>query len=254
MIEDDLDMQTLIIDYLENYGFKVEAYDDPKDALSHFQQNKQTYLLLVLDLMLPQIDGFDVCKKIREVSNIPIIISSARSEMSDKILGFDFGADDYLAKPYEPRELVLRINSILRRTAPKNKQIGDFEIDEGKMEIKVEGLLLDLTKIEFLHSGFPTQLSFFPVQSNPTDLFHPQKNQQCQHHEFFSKTHSELNDQYPLLEMVPDQLHLRQGSTSGYLSDERYQTHLAPDQPRLHEEFFLSALLASSRHNLSDLN
>ncbi len=149
LIEDDLDMQTLIIDYLENYGFKVEAYDDPKEALSHFQQNKQTYSLLVLDLMLPQIDGFDVCKKIREISNIPIIISSARSEMSDKILGFDFGADDYLAKPYEPRELVLRINSILRRTAPKNKQIGDFEIDEGKMEIKVEGLLLDLTKIEY---------------------------------------------------------------------------------------------------------
>jgi two-component system, OmpR family, response regulator len=149
LIEDDLDMQTLITDYLENYGFKVEAYDDPKDALTHFQQNKQTYSLLVLDLMLPQIDGFDVCKKIREISNIPIIISSARSEMSDKILGFDFGADDYLAKPYEPRELVLRINSILRRTAPKNKQIGDFEIDEGKMEIKVEGLLLDLTKIEY---------------------------------------------------------------------------------------------------------
>lgn len=149
LIEDDLDMQTLITDYLQNYGFKVESYDNPKDALEHFQQNKQAYSLLVLDLMLPQIDGFDVCKKIREISDIPIIISSARSEMSDKILGFDFGADDYLSKPYEPRELVLRINSILRRTTQKNKQIGDFEIDEGKMEIKIEGLLLDLTKIEY---------------------------------------------------------------------------------------------------------
>jgi DNA-binding response OmpR family regulator len=69
--------------------------------------------------------------------------------MSDKILGFDFGADDYLAKPYEPRELVLRINSILRRTTHKNKTVGDFEIDEAKMEIKLEGLLLDLTKIEY---------------------------------------------------------------------------------------------------------
>jgi two-component system, OmpR family, response regulator len=102
-----------------------------------------------LDLMLPQMDGFDVCKKIRETSNIPIIISSARSEMSDKILGFDFGADDYLAKPYEPRELVLRINSILRRSTSKNKIIGDFEINEAKMEIKVDGLLLDLTQIEY---------------------------------------------------------------------------------------------------------
>ncbi|MDH4944048.1 response regulator transcription factor [Sulfurimonas sp. C5] len=149
LIEDDLDMQTLISDYLENYDFKVDAFENPKDALLHFQQNKQKYALIVLDLMLPQIDGFDVCKKIRENSDIPIIISSARGEMSDKILGFDFGADDYLAKPYEPRELVLRINSILRRTNQKNKQIGDFEIDEAKMEIKVEGLLLDLTKIEY---------------------------------------------------------------------------------------------------------
>lgn len=149
LIEDDLDMQTLISDYLQNYDFKVDAFDKPKEALTHLGQNKQKYSLVVLDLMLPQMDGFDVCKKIRELSDIPIIISSARGEMSDKILGFDFGADDYLAKPYEPRELVLRINSILRRTTHKNKTIGDFEIDEAKMEIKLEGLLLDLTKIEY---------------------------------------------------------------------------------------------------------
>lgn len=149
LIEDDLDMQTLIHDYLQNYDFKVDPFANPKDALLHFQQNKQKYALIVLDLMLPQIDGFDVCKKIREISDIPIIISSARGEMSDKILGFDFGADDYLSKPYEPRELVLRINSILRRTNHKSKTVGDFEIDEAKMEIKIEGLLLDLTKIEY---------------------------------------------------------------------------------------------------------
>lgn len=149
LIEDDLDMQTLICDYLENYDFHVKAFEQPKEALTHLEQNKEKYSLVVLDLMLPQMDGFDVCKKIRETSNIPIIISSARSEMSDKILGFDFGADDYLAKPYEPRELVLRINSILRRATSKNKTIGDFEINEAKMEIKVEGLLLDLTQIEY---------------------------------------------------------------------------------------------------------
>lgn len=149
LIEDDIDMQTLISDYLENYDFSVTSFDKPKEALEHLGQNRQKYSLVVLDLMLPQMDGFDVCKKIRELSDIPIIISSARGEMSDKILGFDFGADDYLAKPYEPRELVLRINSILRRTTHKNKTIGDFEIDEAKMEIKLEGLLLDLTKIEY---------------------------------------------------------------------------------------------------------
>ncbi|MCK4736969.1 MAG: response regulator transcription factor [Sulfurimonas sp.] len=149
LIEDDLDMQTLIQDYLQNYDFEVSSFAKPNDALAHLEKNIDTYSLVVLDLMLPQMDGFDVCKKIREISSIPIIISSARGEISDKILGFDLGADDYLAKPYEPRELVLRINSILRRATNNSKTIGDFEIDEGKHEIKIDGLLLDLTKIEY---------------------------------------------------------------------------------------------------------
>lgn len=149
LIEDDLDMQTLIGDYLQNYDFHVDSFAKPNDALSHLEKNVDFYSLIVLDLMLPQMDGFDVCKKIRSISNIPIIISSARGEMSDKILGFDLGADDYLAKPYEPRELVLRINSILRRHTNKSKVIGDFEIDENKHEIKIDGLLLDLTKNEY---------------------------------------------------------------------------------------------------------
>jgi len=149
LIEDDADISMLLCEYLLNYGFEVNAFDKPKEALLHLQENKERYALLVLDLMLTQMDGFDVCKRVREISNIPIIISSARSEMSDKILGFDFGADDYLAKPYEPRELVLRINSILRRTTKRSKVIGDFEIDEAKLEIKVDGLLLDLTKVEY---------------------------------------------------------------------------------------------------------
>lgn len=149
LIEDDLDMQTLIQDYLENYDFKVTAFDKPKDALLDLEKRSGFYELVVLDLMLPQMDGFDVCKKIKDMSDLPIIISSARGEMSDKILGFGLGADDYLAKPYEPRELVLRINSILRRAVNKSKKIGDFEIDEYKHEIKIDGLLLDLTKIEY---------------------------------------------------------------------------------------------------------
>lgn len=149
LIEDDLDMQTLITDYLQNYDFKVVAFDKPKEALKDLEKNMDSYSLVVLDLMLPQMDGFDVCKKIKDISNIPIIISSARGEISDKILGFELGADDYLAKPYEPRELVLRINSILKRATNNSKTVGDFEIDEAKHEIKIDGLLLDLTKIEY---------------------------------------------------------------------------------------------------------
>lgn len=149
LIEDDIDMQTLICDYLKNYDLHVESFVKPLEALSHLEKNRDRYAVVVLDLMLPQMDGFDVCKKIRQISAIPIIISSARGEIGDKILGFDLGADDYLAKPYEPRELVLRINAILRRGTDKHKIVGNFEINEDRHEIKIDGLLLDLTKIEY---------------------------------------------------------------------------------------------------------
>lgn len=149
LVEDDLDMQMLICDYLKNYDFNVEAFSKPLEAIAALEKNKNRYSLIVLDLMLPQIDGFDVCKKIRQISSTPIIISSARSEIGDKILAFDMGADDYLSKPYEPRELVLRINAILKRGSSKNKIIGDFEINEDSHEIKIDSLLLDLTRIEY---------------------------------------------------------------------------------------------------------
>jgi len=149
LIEDDLEMQTLISDYLENYGFKVSAFARPKEALEGLKRSKDSFSLIVLDLMLPEMDGFDVCKAIRALSSVPIIISSARGALSDKILGFELGADDYLAKPYEPRELVIRINAILRRTTHQNQVIGDFEIDEQKMQISIEGYPLDLTQIEY---------------------------------------------------------------------------------------------------------
>ena len=149
LIEDDLEMQSLISDYLQNYDFEVKAFDKPKEALSHLRANPSHYKVVVLDLMLPQMDGFDVCKEIHSMSDAHIIISSARNELSDKILGYGVGADDYLAKPYEPRELVLKINSFLRRNTLSKKRVGDFEIDEAKMEVSLEGYLLDLTKIEF---------------------------------------------------------------------------------------------------------
>ncbi len=150
LIEDDLDMQELLKDYLKNYDFNVTAYDNPLEALKELQENKN-YDLVVLDLMLPNLDGFDVCKKIREYGNIPIIISSARGNLGDKVAAFEYGADDYLAKPYEPKELIIRINAILRRVSNQvaKKSIGEFEIDEDKMEISQEEHLLSLTKIEY---------------------------------------------------------------------------------------------------------
>lgn len=150
LIEDDLDMQELLRDYLNNYDFDVFAFANPLEALDKLNSNEK-YDLVVLDLMLPQMDGFDVCKKIREKFNIPIIISSARGNIGDKVLAFEYGADDYLAKPYEPKELIIRINAILRRVTNYSIKhfIGDFEIDESKMEIAQDGHILELTKIEY---------------------------------------------------------------------------------------------------------
>jgi len=149
LIEDDVEMQELICEYLSSYNFEVTPFAQPKEALEHFRKNPTHYAVVVLDLMLPQMDGFDVCKKLREVSQLPIIISSARGEVSDKILAFEGGADDYLAKPYEPRELVIRINAILRRATKELRVVGDFSIDEDKREVQVDGYSVDLTQIEY---------------------------------------------------------------------------------------------------------
>ena len=150
LIEDDLDMQELLGDYLGNYGFEVEAFEKPLVALEYLKDCKDCSLV-VLDLMLPQMDGFDVCKKIREKSSIPIIISSARGNLGDKVVAYEYGADDYLAKPYEPKELVMKVNAILRRVngTLNTKKVGEFEIDEDKMQILQDGHELGLTMVEY---------------------------------------------------------------------------------------------------------
>ena len=150
LIEDDLDMQELLRDYLGNYGFEVEAFEKPLVALEYLKDCKDCSLV-VLDLMLPQMDGFDVCKKIREKSSIPIIISSARGNLGDKVVAYEYGADDYLAKPYEPKELVMKVNAILRRVngTLNTKRVGEFEIDEDKMQILQDGHELGLTMVEY---------------------------------------------------------------------------------------------------------
>ena len=148
LVEDDLQMQSLIVDYLKDYGFIVTAFDNPKDVLEDFKLNSD-YSIIILDLMLPFMDGFDLFNKLKEIKNIPIIISTARGDIGNKIHGFELGADDYLAKPYEPRELVLRIESILKRNSNKSFKIGDFLIDKDNRTVLVDGYAVDFTKIEF---------------------------------------------------------------------------------------------------------
>lgn len=148
LVEDDLEMQKLIKEYLFNYGYDVSAIDKSKEALKILKE--ESFDIVILDLMLPQMDGFDLCKEIKKSVDIPIIISSARGDIGNKIMGFELGADDYLAKPYEPRELVLRIEAILKRVKKDEAiEILDFYIDEKNRVVKVDDYDIDFTKIEF---------------------------------------------------------------------------------------------------------
>ncbi len=113
MIEDDLELAEILISYLEQYNIKITNYDSPELAISALRLKK--YDLIILDLSLPEIDGIEVCKMIRKDYDTPIIISSARSNLGDKIACFSVGADDFMPKPYDTQELIFRIKSILRR-------------------------------------------------------------------------------------------------------------------------------------------
>lgn len=151
MIEDDTEIAELLQEYLLQYDIHITNFETPELGMSGLRLKK--YDLVILDLSLPEMDGIEVCKLIREKSNIPIIISSARSDITDKAKCFDLGADDYLPKPYDSQELVLRIQSLLRRnklveqTALSTKKI--FEIDSSKHEIYKDNHQLELTNAEY---------------------------------------------------------------------------------------------------------
>lgn len=150
MIEDDIEIAELLSEYLLRYDMNVTNYDNPELGISGLRLKK--YDLVILDLSLPDIDGTEVCKIIRKTSNIPIIISSARSDISDKITCFEYGADDYLPKPYDSQELVLRINSLLRREQIKEENIEKekvFVCDFEKMEITQNNNPIDFTNAEY---------------------------------------------------------------------------------------------------------
>ncbi len=139
--------------YLENEGYRIEASTDGLEALDKF--NRLQPALIVLDLMLPELDGWEVCKKIRATSNVPIIMLTARTDDIDKIVGLELGADDYMTKPYNPRELVARVKAVLRRGTPPPSQqkitlqVGPLHVDPARREARLDGTLLDLRTKEF---------------------------------------------------------------------------------------------------------
>ena len=148
LIDDDLKLAELLENYLRKSDIKLEAIADPLDTLPAIRNHNPE--VIVLDVMMPKMNGFEVCQQIRKNYSLPIIMLSARGEPNDKIRGLESGADDYLAKPFEPRELVARIMNLIRRIPTKNQSKNSiFEIDDLHLEIKMNGSVLDLTTKEY---------------------------------------------------------------------------------------------------------
>ena len=148
MIEDDDELAQLLQSRLRKDNIDVTVALTPLEGLSLFQN--RPFDLMVLDLSLPQMDGMEICRLIRQESAIPIIISSARSDIRDKMMGFSRGADDFLPKPYDPQELIFRIDAIMRRIHPAlPKKSSPFEVDEQRHEIARYSTVLKLTPAEY---------------------------------------------------------------------------------------------------------
>ena len=154
VIDDDVELCSLVSEYLESEGFQVESVYDGKRGLDRALSGD--HILVVLDVMLPGMNGFEVLRKLRETSHIPVLLLTARGEDVDRIVGLEIGADDYLPKPFNPRELVARIRAILRRTReqggvpiPGIVRVGDIELDPATRIVRHAGAVVDLTSVEF---------------------------------------------------------------------------------------------------------
>ena len=157
VVEDEKDIRELVQHHLAKSGFETLAVSDGQEAFRKIQKSRPD--LIVLDLMLPEMDGKELTKLLKareETKDIPIVMLTAKNEEVDRIVGFELGADDYIPKPFSPRELVLRVKAVLKRTEKKSEthatpplQIGELEIDENNFQAKLKGKSVDLTKTEF---------------------------------------------------------------------------------------------------------
>jgi DNA-binding response OmpR family regulator len=152
VVDDEKNIVQLVRMYLSNEGYDVEVAYDGRDAIEKARQVRPR--LIVLDLMLPLVSGLDVCKQIRKESDVPIIMLTARGDDVDRIVGLELGADDYLPKPFNPRELVARVKAVLRRSVPTERPreaitLGNLSIDPGRREVVVAGKPVTLRAKEF---------------------------------------------------------------------------------------------------------
>ena len=151
LCEDDENLGMLLREYLQAKGYAAELYPDGEAGYKAFLKNK--YDLCVFDVMMPKMDGWQVCREIRETSKVPIIMLTARSEERDELQGFELGVDEYISKPFSPKILVARVNAILRRTLGNTAgdviEAGDIKIDKAAHIVKINDKMIDLSYKEF---------------------------------------------------------------------------------------------------------
>ncbi|MFQ3582541.1 MAG: response regulator transcription factor [Chloracidobacterium sp.] len=151
VIDDDTELCELIAEYLAAEGFRVDVVHDGESGVK--RATNEPFALLILDVMLPKLSGFETLKRIRAVSHVPTLMLTARGDDVDRIVGLEIGADDYLAKPFNPRELLARIRAILRRAKPEllaeKLVVGDVELDFGARNVRKLGKPVAVTSVEF---------------------------------------------------------------------------------------------------------
>lgn len=152
VVDDEKNIVQLVKMYLSSEGFEVEVANNGKEALDKARQHPPD--LVVLDLMLPEVSGLDVCKQLRQSGDVPIIMLTARGDDVDRIVGLELGADDYIPKPFNPRELVARVKAVLRRAKPVDRPpepitVGNLQIDPARREVTVGGKSVTLRTKEF---------------------------------------------------------------------------------------------------------
>jgi DNA-binding response OmpR family regulator len=151
LIEDDARLAEMVQSYLGAAGFHVSIAPDAASGIA--RQKRESFDVLILDLMLPDIDGLEVCRRLRAQSDVPILMLTARGDAMDRVIGLELGADDYLPKPFEPRELLARLRAILRRGAGERKsellRFGRLEIDVGQRQVRLDGEPRQVTGHQF---------------------------------------------------------------------------------------------------------
>ena len=152
VVDDESRMRKLVRDFLVRKGYEVLEAGDGEEALEKFYEDKEI-ALIILDVMMPKMDGWEVCREVRRESKVPIIMLTARSDERDELLGFELGVDEYISKPFSPKILVARVEAILRRTSALGSdeilRAGVIEIDKSAHEIRIDGVAVDLSYKEF---------------------------------------------------------------------------------------------------------